>query len=150
MRFCSSSNPSTCNTLRTNGDKKFVRSSKKLLTYSGRLRSLSTINMGQSSSRVSSLACLQPKVSTRTPSPLTPPRLCTYGVLAHDQKPPQARGKKRAGRCPRHYRLMHRAPMAHPHRASPTRPHPHSYLHLLRITHAGNRHTRPASAWGPM
>ena len=100
MWFRSFSNPNIRNTLRLNGDRRSVRSFKKLSTSSGRQRLSSTTNMDQSCSLVSSLACLQPKASTQTRSPPRLPRACNYDVPAHGQKQPQARGKIRTGRPP--------------------------------------------------
>lgn len=148
MRFHSSSNPSTRNTLRTNGDKRFTRSSKKLLTCLARLRSVSTINMDRSCFLVSSVVCLRPKVSTQTRSPQSL-RPCTYGASAHDQKSPQVGGKNGMGHCPpRPSTPMDRVPNSYRHRAFPTCPLPRSSSYLLRITHAGIRHPRPTLAWG--
>ena len=129
-----------------NGDKKSARSSKKLLTCSGRQRSSSTTNMGRSCSRVSSLACLPPKMSTQTHSPQAPPRTYTYGVTAHDQKP---KGRIRTDRHPLHH-CDPMVPNSYHRRAFPIPLPPHSNSYLSRATRADIRRPRSTSAWGSL
>lgn len=95
--------------------------------------------MGRSCSRVSSRACLQPKVLTQTLFPPYLPRPCTCDVPALAQKRPQARGKIRAGRGPlRHYTPMELASICYRRWGYPSPPPPRSNPYLSRPTHVDN------------